>query len=142
MPIMSMFTAKKKVSWAIPATIPVFYGLWKGLLGFRIIYLKPPKFCFDSELDPGGNLVNRPSNSLAEIYKSWHFQTLAPFEQRMEILKISVSQHKVEGWKLLRRLMPEHHGTASPTFKMRWRLFDKTSILYINILKFMQPTLR
>ncbi|TRX34982.1 hypothetical protein FNW52_12640 [Flavobacterium sp. ZT3R18] len=78
-----------------------------------------------SELDPGGNLVNRPSNSLIEIYKPWHFQTLTPFEERMEILKTAVRKEKKEGWKLLTKLLPENHGSASPTHKMRWRLFDK-----------------
>ena len=78
-----------------------------------------------SELDPGGNLVNRPSNSLIQIFKPWHFQTLAPFDMRMEILKTAVREQKEEGWKLLLKLMPETHGNASPTHKMRWRLFDK-----------------
>lgn len=126
MPIMSMFTAKKKSFMGDSSYHTGLLWALEGLAWLPDYLLETTKILLRlSELDPGGNLVNRPSNSLAEIYKSWHFQTLAPFEQRMEILKISVSQHKVEGWKLLRRLMPEHHGTASPTFKMRWRLFDK-----------------
>ena len=80
-----------------------------------------------SRLDPGGNLVNRPENSLNEIYKPWYFQTLASLEERKEILKNAVFVEKEEGWKLLIRLLPQAHSTASPTHKMRWRLFEKNT---------------
>jgi hypothetical protein len=124
-PIMAMFASKKSFMGDSSNHTGLLWAL-EGLAWLAEYLFEATKILLKlSELDPGGNLVYRPSNSLAEIYKSWHFQTLAPFDQRMEILKIAVSQHKKEGWKLLRRLMPEHHGTASPTFKMRWRLFDK-----------------
>ena len=32
-------------------------------------------------LDPGGSLANRPLNSLTEIFKAWHYQTLAPSQR-------------------------------------------------------------
>lgn len=84
-----------------------------------------------SEFDPGGNLINRPSNSLIEIYKPWHFQTLASFDERMQILETAVIENISEGWKLLLSLMPGTHNSASPTHKMRWRLFDRnTNIQY------------
>jgi len=77
-----------------------------------------------SRLDPGGNLSNRPINSIAEIYKPWHYQTLASFEDRMEILKYVTQQEKEEGWTLLIRMLPSGNGVAQPTHKMRWRMFD------------------
>ena len=92
-----------------------------------------PEYLYDATLillkltgiDPGGNLSNRPDNSLAEIYKPWHQQTLAPYNERMEILAKAVSIEKDQGWNLLLRMLPSHHGVASPTHKMRWRLFEK-----------------
>jgi hypothetical protein len=78
-----------------------------------------------SRLDPGGNLANRPINSISEIFKSWHYQTLAPFQERMEILKYITEKEKETGWTLLIRMLPDHHGIAHPTHKMRWRIFDK-----------------
>ncbi|CAD5254206.1 MULTISPECIES: hypothetical protein [unclassified Imperialibacter] len=78
-----------------------------------------------SRLDPGGNLANRPINSISEIFKSWHYQTLSPFKERMEILKYITEKEKETGWTLLIRMLPDHHGVAHPTHKMRWRIFDK-----------------
>lgn len=74
--------------------------------------------------DPGGGLSNRPFNSLMEIYKPWHYQTLAPLEPRMESLKNAVLLKKEIGWNLLIAMLPSNHGIAHPTFKMRWRLFN------------------
>ncbi len=77
-----------------------------------------------SRLDPGGNLSNRPINSITEIYKPWHYQTLASFEDRMETLKNVTQQEKEKGWTLLIRMLPSGSGVAQPTHKMRWRMFD------------------
>jgi hypothetical protein len=78
-----------------------------------------------SRLDPGGNLLNRPINSISEIFKSWHYQTLTPFQDRMEILKDITEQEKEQGWTLLIRMLPTHHQSGSPTHKMRWRIFEE-----------------
>lgn len=82
-----------------------------------------------SRLDPGGSLSNRPLNSISEIFKPWHFQTLASFDERMEILKYITEKEKESGWSLLIRMLPDHHGIAHPTHKMRWRMFDKNTNL-------------
>ena len=47
-----------------------------------------------ARLDPGGNLSNRPINSIVEIFKPWHYQTLASYEERMLILKQVTKQEK------------------------------------------------
>jgi len=82
-----------------------------------------------SRLDPGGSLSNRPLNSISEIFKPWHYQTLASYDERVEILKYVTEQEKESGWSLLIRLLPDHHGIAQPTHKMRWRMFDKNTNL-------------
>jgi hypothetical protein len=82
-----------------------------------------------SKLDPGGSLSNRPMNSISEIFKPWHFQTLASYNERMEILQYVTEKEKESGWVLLIRMLPDHHGIAHPTHKMRWRMFDKNTHL-------------
>lgn len=82
-----------------------------------------------SRLDPGGTLSNRPSNSIAEIFKPWQYQTLASYHERMEVLKYITEKEKETGWSLLIRMLPQHHGVAHPTHKMRWRMFDKNTNL-------------
>ncbi len=78
-------------------------------------------------LDPGGNLSNRPNNSIIEIFKPWHYQTLSSYDERMEILKQITIEEIGSGWSLLIRMLPDHHGIAHPTHKMRWRMFGKNS---------------
>lgn len=90
-----------------------------------------------SRLDPGGSLSNRPLNSISEIFKPWHYQTLASFSERMEILKFVTEKEKESGWSLLIRMLPDHHGIAHPTNKMRWRMFDKNTNL-----KYTYPEIR
>lgn len=82
-----------------------------------------------ARLDPGGNLSNRPINSIAEIYKPWHYQTLASYDERMSILRYVTQQEKETGWTLLIRMLPNGHGVAQPTHKMRWRMFDMNTNL-------------
>lgn len=78
-----------------------------------------------SAIDPGGNLSNRPINSLSEIFKPWHFQTLASFDERMQVLNLIASKEPVITWTLLVRMLPDSlGGTAFPTHKTRWRMFE------------------
>lgn len=82
-----------------------------------------------SRLDPGGWLSNRPLNSISQIFKPWHFQTLTSYDERIEILQYITKKEKESGWTLLIRMLPDHHGIAHPTHKMRWRMFDKNTNL-------------
>jgi len=78
-------------------------------------------------LDPGGKLSNRPLNSLSEIYKPWHYQTLASFEYRMKILEQIIKKEYETGWELLNGIIPDGTGSATfPTHKLRWRLFERS----------------
>lgn len=75
--------------------------------------------------DPGGKLGNRPINSLLEIFKPWHFQTFANFEERVEALKLIALRQKNIAWDLLIKLLPRGSEAAFGTHKMRWRMFDR-----------------
>ncbi|MBU1052233.1 MAG: hypothetical protein KKC46_00195 [Proteobacteria bacterium] len=79
-----------------------------------------------SVIDPGGKLLNRPINSLTEIFKPWHYQTLANLEERIEVLKLISEKEKEIAWTLLCSLLPRYHGIGHPTHKMRWRIFNQS----------------
>ncbi|HAL65357.1 MAG TPA: hypothetical protein DCP10_07315 [Bacteroidales bacterium] len=82
-----------------------------------------------SRLDPGGRSSNRPLNSITEIFKPWHYQTLASYDERIEVLKYITEKEKELGWSILIRMLPDYHDNAYPTHKMRWRMFDKNTNL-------------
>lgn len=78
-----------------------------------------------ASLDPGGKLSNRPINSLKNIFKPWHYQTIASFEERMEVLQLIVREEKEIAWVLLPRLLPDSNDIGEYTHKLRWRLFNQ-----------------
>lgn len=83
-------------------------------------------------LDPGGRLSNRPLNSLTEIFKAWHHQTLAPFAERVKVLKEMFLRDVDVSWVLLKRLLPNFSsGTAWLTHRIRQRMFwEETDLNY------------
>ena len=83
-------------------------------------------------LDPGGSLSNRPLNSLTEIFKAWHYQTLAPFAERVKVLREMLPKNVDVSWKLLKSLLPSFSSeTAFLTHRMRWRMFwEKADLTY------------
>lgn len=93
-------------------------------------------------LDPGGSVSNRslrsvsnrPLNSLTEIFKAWHYQTLAPYAERVKVLKDMLPKNVDVSWKLLTSLLSSFSSkTAFFTHRMRWRMFwEKTDLNYTN----------
>jgi hypothetical protein len=74
-----------------------------------------------SRLDPGVKLVNRPINSLREIYNPWYNQVDADFQYRQTILdKLSQKEPDV-AWMLLLRIAPQDRIIVHPIHKCRWR---------------------
>ncbi|MFD0941363.1 hypothetical protein [Pedobacter boryungensis] len=77
-----------------------------------------------AKLDPGIKIVNNPINSLLEIYKSWHHQTLASLDQRIAVLRSLIEEDNDLAWKVLFSMLHTDRGTAHPTHRPRWRLFS------------------
>lgn len=76
-------------------------------------------------VDPGGKLSNRPGNSLVQIYMSWHPQTYAHLDQRLQCLEVLAEKYPEVAWNLLIKLMPQTgNAVAFPTHKCRWRKFS------------------
>lgn len=75
-----------------------------------------------TRLDPGGKLLNRPGNSLREIFLFWHPQTTADMEKRLSILDLIREREPQVAWNLFNSLLPEAlGGVAHPTAKPQWR---------------------
>ena len=74
-----------------------------------------------ASLDPGGNWVNRPINSLADIFLPWLPHTLASVKKRQAALKTICAEQPEVGWKLLESLLPNQRTTTSGTHKPNWR---------------------
>jgi hypothetical protein len=72
-------------------------------------------------LDPGGKLVNRPINSLCEIFLPWHPSTKASKSQRVAALGRIYETLPEVGWGLLVKLLPTVHGVASGTARPKLR---------------------
>lgn len=74
-----------------------------------------------ARLDPGGRMLNRPINSLREIFLWWHPGTHASRDQKLAAIDLILARAPDVGWSLLAALLPDtrqsiSHGTAKP----RW----------------------
>lgn len=77
-----------------------------------------------ARLDPGGQIVNRPINTLREIFLWWHPGTNANVQQRLAAIDLVLAKNEDIGWNLIGKLLPDMpssiaHGTNTP----RWRDF-------------------
>jgi hypothetical protein len=79
-----------------------------------------------AEIDPGGQLSNRPLNTLKEIFLAWHPGTSANLDQMLEALDLVLERFDEIGWDLLRELLPKNSDVASPTHEPQWRDFGRS----------------
>ena len=132
--IMDMF--KEKPGFVVPMASHT--GLLWALeeLAWMPLYFKNACLLLHklATLDPGGSLANRPLNSLKEIFKAWHHQTLASYEERVKVLREMLRRDIDVSWELLKSLLPSFSSeTASLTHRMRWRMFwEKADLNYTD----------
>ena len=75
-----------------------------------------------ARLDPGGQLSNRPINSLVEIHVAWYRQVNADLDTRKGVLEKLMQKEPGIAWKLFLQLLPDPHGgIAHPIHFCRWR---------------------
>lgn len=73
-------------------------------------------------LDPGGRLINRPINSLLEIFLWWNPGTNATAKEKLTALDVILENDPEIGWALLVKLLPTSSQSFSHmTSKPRWR---------------------
>ena len=73
------------------------------------------------EIDPGGQLANRPLASLRLVFLPLDPQTAAPGPSRLIVLDSLREEFPAAAWSLLLTLLPTHHTTWMPTHAPRWR---------------------
>jgi hypothetical protein len=78
-----------------------------------------------AEFDPGGQLANRPLNSLREIFLAWRPNTYAPLEERIAILSSICRRRPRIGLKLAMSLLPVGHDFSGATLKPSLRDFGE-----------------
>ena len=74
-----------------------------------------------ASIDPGGNWMNRPANSLTKILLPWFVQTAAPFQKRESSIKAVLKEQPDVGWKLILSLLPHNYGVTHESHKPTWR---------------------
>jgi len=65
--------------------------------------------------EPDSNHVNRPINSLRDILLGWSPNTYALLPQRIACLDVALAVRPNVGWQLLKKLLPQHMDSTSPT---------------------------
>ncbi|WGK70394.1 hypothetical protein P0082_05900 [Candidatus Haliotispira prima] len=71
--------------------------------------------------DPGGQWVNRPSNSLATILLPWLPQTLASVDKRKVAVRTLLTECPDVAWKLIIQLLPGQLRIPLYSHKPSWR---------------------
>ncbi|MCL4550126.1 MAG: hypothetical protein M1480_03150 [Bacteroidetes bacterium] len=74
-----------------------------------------------ANIDPGGNWMNRPSNSLTNIFLPWLPQTAATIDKRKVAIKTLDKELPEISWKLLLSLLPRKHQISSGSYKPKFR---------------------
>jgi hypothetical protein len=74
-----------------------------------------------AQLDPGGRLINRPINSLVEIFLPWNPHTNAQAPHRHRALTKLCERFPDIGWILLSKLLPDSHSISHGTAQPEWR---------------------
>ncbi|MFI5036675.1 MAG: hypothetical protein ACHQFZ_10780 [Acidimicrobiales bacterium] len=91
-----------------------------------------------AEIDPGGRLGNRPSDSLRRILLPSFPQHAASPEALGAIVKKIMADRPQVGWVLLLSLLPQFHSSTHPTYRpsqRNWRAPESTTIeQYISIV--------
>ena len=74
-----------------------------------------------AERDPGGNWLNRPSNSLNKILLPWLPRTTATVAKRKTAIENIMREAPGVAWNLLLSLLPGQTQSSMPTRKPTWR---------------------
>lgn len=72
-------------------------------------------------IDPGGNLSNRPINSLIQIFLPWFPHTNATPDHRHSVLRMICEAVPSIAWRLVSGLLPVDRGISFGTAKPEWR---------------------
>jgi hypothetical protein len=95
-----------------------------------------------AEIDPGGRLVNRPINSMKEIFLPWFPNTCATVEQRSSMLTNLAKETPDVAWPLLVDLLPERITTSSGTQRPQLRDAGENAQRSVTQKEYWEATLK
>jgi len=81
-----------------------------------------------AEVDPGGRLINRPSNSMVSIFRPLHPENTASDESRLRIIDAIRRRHSDVAWSWQTELLPQSHEIHSPTHAPKYRDWKPSKI--------------
>jgi hypothetical protein len=106
---------------------PVLFALetlaWSPLYIDRAVEM----LCKLDAVDPGGNVTNRPGNSLRQIFLPWMPNTSATVDARISIFERLVMDYPLQAWKLIIKLLPRSHDTSDPNAKPTIKDFGRSA---------------
>ena len=79
-----------------------------------------------TEIDPGGQLGNRPDQTLVEIFCPWHPENSADDAARLAVVDSLRKQHPDVAWKLMVSMLPKVNRVHSPTNEPDFREWKPT----------------
>jgi hypothetical protein len=74
-----------------------------------------------AQVEISDNWVNKPTNSLESIFRSWMPQTAATHEVRANVLRTLAARFPNVAWKVCMAQFGEHHEVGHYNHKPRWR---------------------
>lgn len=86
-----------------------------------------------AEIDPGSErYINRPFNSLKEIFLPWHPQNSVDIARQLDVIDAMRERHTAIAWRLMLALLPEMqgaaHGTHPPSYQ-QWKPPEKPVLM-------------
>ena len=110
----ALFTAGSahcNLLWALETVVwsPEHFGLAVDLLAQL------------TAIDPGGQLSNRPSESLKRVFCPWHPENSADNASRLAVVDSLRRNHPDIAWDLMLSMLPESHGFHMPTSEPTYR---------------------
>ena len=74
-----------------------------------------------AQVEISDNWVNKPTHSLASIFRAWMPQTAAGHEARVSLVKSLAQRFPDVAWKICIDQFGDHHGVGDYSHKPRWR---------------------
>ncbi len=86
-----------------------------------------------AQRDPGGQLSNRPGETLRSIFIPWAPSTAAPVDARLDVIDLLRRRKPEAAWALMAAILPKAHDHSTPTHRPDWREWapeSKASVTY------------
>ena len=81
-----------------------------------------------TEMDSGGQVSNRPAESLKSLFLPWIRFSETPDDHRLETIKMLLNTVPTAGWQLLAVVYPSSHGHVTHRYPPSWRPWGQDGV--------------